>query len=112
MVKKKVKKSIETLTHDEATRKNIPTAECQSVMNKQTQSSRVIAICLSCIRFGALRFKRRQAISHSNKSRAGSFRRISHCCAGGNSLGNIAVRTVFYRQDAGAPSFINSVRGA
>jgi len=31
------KKIVETLIHDEATRKNIPTAECQSVMNKQTQ---------------------------------------------------------------------------
>lgn len=31
-------KSVETLTHDEATRKNIPTAEYQSVMAKNEQS--------------------------------------------------------------------------
>ena len=32
------KKSVETLTHDDATRKNIPTAEFQSVMAKEHQS--------------------------------------------------------------------------
>ena len=32
MAKKKSPKSIETLTHDEASRKNIPTAEYQSLM--------------------------------------------------------------------------------
>jgi hypothetical protein len=32
------RKSVETLTHDEATRKNIPTAEFQSVMAKEHQS--------------------------------------------------------------------------
>jgi adenine-specific DNA-methyltransferase len=31
------KKTVETLTHDEATRKNIPTAEYQSVMQKNEQ---------------------------------------------------------------------------
>jgi len=36
--KKKAKKSVETLTHDEASRKNIPTAEFQSVMRKDEQS--------------------------------------------------------------------------
>ena len=35
---KKSKKSVETLTHDEASRKNIPTAEYQSVMLKDEQS--------------------------------------------------------------------------
>ena len=30
--KAKIKKSVETLTHDEASRKNIPTAEYQSVL--------------------------------------------------------------------------------
>ena len=35
---KTVKKSVETLTHDEASRKNIPTAEYQSVMYKEEQS--------------------------------------------------------------------------
>jgi len=34
---KKTKKSVETLTHDEASRKNIPTAEFQSVMRKDEQ---------------------------------------------------------------------------
>jgi adenine-specific DNA-methyltransferase len=37
MAKKKVNKTIETLTHDEASRKNIPTAEYQSVMRKDEQ---------------------------------------------------------------------------
>jgi len=36
--KKKNKKTVETLTHDEASRKNIPTAEYQSVMYKEDQS--------------------------------------------------------------------------
>src|ERR1035437_7848131 len=34
----KAKKKVETLKHDEATRKNIPTAEYQSVMAKNEQS--------------------------------------------------------------------------
>ena len=38
MTRNKTKKSIETLTHDEASRKNIPTAEYQSVMRKDEQS--------------------------------------------------------------------------
>src|SRR6202795_3278151 len=37
-LKQKTKKKIETLTHDEASRKNIPTAEYQSVMRKEEQS--------------------------------------------------------------------------
>jgi hypothetical protein len=32
------KKTVETLTHDEATRKNIPTAEYQSVMHRDEQA--------------------------------------------------------------------------
>ena len=36
--KKKAKKSVETLTHDDASRKNIPTAELESVMAKDQQS--------------------------------------------------------------------------
>jgi adenine-specific DNA-methyltransferase len=39
----KTKKTVETLTHDEASRKNIPTAEYQSVMRKDEQSSIRIA---------------------------------------------------------------------
>ena len=35
---KKNKKTVETLTHDDASRKNIPTAEFQSVMRKEEQS--------------------------------------------------------------------------
>ncbi|MGH8165714.1 MAG: DNA methylase, partial [Woeseiaceae bacterium] len=31
------KKNVETLTHEEASRKNIPTAEYQSVMQKEEQ---------------------------------------------------------------------------
>ena len=37
-VKKKTAKKVEALTHDEASRKNIPTAEFQSVMRKDEQS--------------------------------------------------------------------------
>ena len=37
--KKKNTKTVETLTHEEASRKNIPTAEYQSVMYKEEQSS-------------------------------------------------------------------------
>jgi len=36
--KKKAKKTVETLKHEDATRKNIPTAEFQSVMRKDEQS--------------------------------------------------------------------------
>ena len=36
--RKKSSKQVETLTHDEASRKNIPTAEYQSVMDKEDQS--------------------------------------------------------------------------
>ncbi|MCP4408586.1 MAG: DNA methylase, partial [Gammaproteobacteria bacterium] len=36
--KPKQKKSVETLTHEEASRKNIPTAEYHSVMRKDEQS--------------------------------------------------------------------------
>ncbi len=35
-IRKKTKKQVATLTHDEAKRPNIPTAECQSVMTKET----------------------------------------------------------------------------
>ena len=35
---KKAKKTVTTLTHDEASRKNIPTAEFQSVMHQDEQS--------------------------------------------------------------------------
>ncbi len=38
MAKKPTTKSIETLTHEDATRKNIPTAEYQSVMRKEEQN--------------------------------------------------------------------------
>jgi len=38
MAKRKPKKTVETITHDEASRKNIPTAEYQSVMREEDQS--------------------------------------------------------------------------
>ena len=38
MAKKRSTKSVETITHDEASRKNIPTAEYRSVMEKADQS--------------------------------------------------------------------------
>jgi adenine-specific DNA-methyltransferase len=38
MAKKQNRKSVETLTHEEASRKNIPTAEFHSVMHKEDQS--------------------------------------------------------------------------
>jgi adenine-specific DNA-methyltransferase len=37
MAKKKTAYTVETLTHPDATRKNIPTAEYQSVMEKDLQ---------------------------------------------------------------------------
>jgi len=37
-LKSEKKKAVETLTHEEASRKNIPTAEFQSVMHKEEQS--------------------------------------------------------------------------
>ena len=37
-LKPEKKKTVETLTHEEASRKNIPTAEFQSVMHKEEQS--------------------------------------------------------------------------
>ena len=38
MARKKTSKSVEALTHEEATRKNIPTAEYQSVLDEQTKN--------------------------------------------------------------------------
>ena len=38
MAKQKTPKTVETLTHQDASRKNIPTAEFQSVMHKDEQS--------------------------------------------------------------------------
>lgn len=38
------KKTVETLTHEEASRKNIPTAEYQSVMQKEEQSPVRVAL--------------------------------------------------------------------
>ena len=37
MAKKSTTKTVETLKHDEAKRKNIPTAEFQSVLEKEQQ---------------------------------------------------------------------------
>ena len=41
MAKKENGKTIETITHEEARRKNIPTAECQSVMDKNEQNQKI-----------------------------------------------------------------------
>ena len=43
MAKRQRKKTVETLTHDEASRKNIPTAEFRSVMERSEQSSIQVA---------------------------------------------------------------------
>ncbi len=43
MAKKEPSKTVETLTHEEARRKNIPTAEFQSVMDKDEQSPILVA---------------------------------------------------------------------
>ncbi|MFH0920955.1 MAG: site-specific DNA-methyltransferase, partial [Fibrobacterota bacterium] len=43
MAKKETSKTVETLTHEEARRKNIPTAEFQPVMEKDEQSPRPVA---------------------------------------------------------------------
>ena len=42
MAKAPTSKTVETLTHDEATRKNIPTAEYQSVLDKAQQSPKTV----------------------------------------------------------------------
>ncbi len=41
--KQQTLKSVETLTHDEATRKNIPTAEYQSIMRKEDQAPKQVS---------------------------------------------------------------------
>jgi adenine-specific DNA-methyltransferase len=38
MARQKPNKTVETLTHEEASRKNIPTAEYQSVMHEEDKS--------------------------------------------------------------------------
>ena len=43
MAERKKPKSVETITHDEASRRNIPTAEYQSVMEKADQSPKQVA---------------------------------------------------------------------
>jgi adenine-specific DNA-methyltransferase len=40
--KSTAKKSVETLKHDEAKRKNIPTAEYQSVLEKEQQDPKKV----------------------------------------------------------------------
>jgi adenine-specific DNA-methyltransferase len=42
MAKRVAAKSVETLTHDEARRKNIPTAEFQSVLEKEQQDPKKV----------------------------------------------------------------------
>ena len=42
MAKKPPEKSVETLKHDEAKRKNIPTAEFQSVLEKEQQDPKKV----------------------------------------------------------------------
>ena len=42
MTKKSTTKTVETLKHDEAKRRNIPTAEFQSVLEKEQQSPKQI----------------------------------------------------------------------
>ena len=44
MANKNSKKTVETLTHEEARRKNIPTAEFQSVMGKEEQHPTRVAM--------------------------------------------------------------------
>ena len=52
MAKKlRMKKAVETLTHEEASRKNIPTAEYQSVMQKEEQSPVRVAYERRILRF-------------------------------------------------------------
>ena len=50
------RKSVEALTHEEATRKNIPTAEYQSVMQKEEQSAVRVLVELSVVGFVVLVF--------------------------------------------------------
>ena len=42
MARKSTTKTVETLKHDEATRKNIPTAEFQSVLEKEQQDPKKV----------------------------------------------------------------------
>ena len=52
MAKKPNKLTVETLRHEEATRKNIPTAEHQSVMYDAEKNP--ISVAYACLKYGRL----------------------------------------------------------
>ena len=80
------KKTVETLKHDEATRKNIPTAEYQSVLQKEEQKPRsaspTSAATATSTRSssGAARTSRTGATSSSTPRRSTSRRRSTPRC--------------------------------
>ncbi len=84
MAKKSTAKTVEALKHDEAKRKNIPTAEFQSVLEKEQQDPKKFAIhaiptsILSS--FGAGRMSRIGATSSSMRLRSTSRKRSTQRC--------------------------------
>ena len=78
-------KTVETLTHDEAKRKNIPTAEYQSVVRRRSRAQvrlQYAAQYATSIRSssGAARMSRTGAISSSTRRRSTSRRRSIPRC--------------------------------
>jgi len=78
-------KTVETLRHDEASRKNIPTAEYQSVLQKEQESPVRVAYerrnrDLDPSSSGAARMNRTGATSSSRPRRSTSRRRSSPRC--------------------------------
>ena len=77
-------KTVETLKHDEAKRKNIPTAEYQSVLEKDEQKPARVAIRATPTSIpsssGAARMSRTGATSSSTRRRSTSRKRSTPRC--------------------------------
>ena len=79
-------KTVETLTHDEAKRKNIPTAEYQSVLQKERaepdarRATSAATATSTRSSSGAARMSRTGAISSSTRRRSTSRRRSIPRC--------------------------------
>ena len=85
MAKRKQTKNVETLTHDEASRKNLPTAEYQSVMEKADQSHVQVAYgdataISTRSSYGVARTSRTGPTSWSRPHRCSSRRRSTRKC--------------------------------
>lgn len=83
--KKPSKKQVATFRHDEASRKNIPTAEFQSVMAKEDQSPVQVAYQrrnrdLDPQLVGAVRTRRTGRTSSSPRRRSSSRKRCTRRC--------------------------------